>query len=308
MESWQGLVPYGKHVPTGEAGETLFLYHREVPGGSPILMLHGLGDDADTWRHFIPPLANQFSIVAPDLPGFGRSRARKGVRNIAGLAAHLLDLMTQLGYPYFHVFGSSLGAAVAQWMALTVPSRVASLVLLDGYLRYRSGKVRLKTRLYLLPGIGEWLYTWSRRDSGEAFDLLKPYYSDLDGMPVEDLVFIKRRLQERQAASTAQRGPYLRLLRGSARWLARERSWIHARLEGLSVPVLVLWGADDRIVAQEGARDLVKRVPNGRLVDVEGAGHLPQQEQPAACLEIIRAFFSEMDYPSGFTGEDNSGK
>jgi pimeloyl-ACP methyl ester carboxylesterase len=67
------LVPYAHRARVGD--DEFFFYRSGRADAPPLLLLHGMGDDADTWRHLFLPLSRFFRVIAPDLPGFGRSPA-----------------------------------------------------------------------------------------------------------------------------------------------------------------------------------------------------------------------------------------
>jgi haloacetate dehalogenase len=104
--------------------------------GPAVLLLHGYPQTHLIWRHLAPGLARRFSIVAPDLKGYGDSDAPPPAPDSANyskraVAAELLALMRALGHERFAVVGHDRGARVAYRMALDHPERVARLVVLD---------------------------------------------------------------------------------------------------------------------------------------------------------------------------------
>jgi pimeloyl-ACP methyl ester carboxylesterase len=139
MERWPAIAPLGGLVDAGLATGRLFAYDSargaepSATGGAlpPILLVHGLGDEADSWRHFIPLLAPRARVIAPDLPGFGRSesRARVGVSACVRAILGLLDA-SSIGRAVF--VGSSLGAVISEIVAFRAPERCAALALVDG--------------------------------------------------------------------------------------------------------------------------------------------------------------------------------
>jgi haloacetate dehalogenase len=109
---------------------------RRAGSGPPVLLLHGYPETNLAWRKVAPDLANDFTIVAADLPGYGDSTLSEGMlgdgrvtKRAMGLA--LADVMAALGYERFAVVGHDRGARVAYRMALDRPERVSALVMLD---------------------------------------------------------------------------------------------------------------------------------------------------------------------------------
>lgn len=73
MQPWPGLQPYARQVNLSKSGLSLYVYDAGPAGAGPMLLIHGLADEADTWRHLIDPLSTHHRVLAPDLPGYGRS-------------------------------------------------------------------------------------------------------------------------------------------------------------------------------------------------------------------------------------------
>jgi 3-oxoadipate enol-lactonase len=127
--------------------------------GPPLLLLHGLGGSHDDWRKQVPVFARRYSVIAPDLRGFGDSE-RQEPFTVQQHARDVAGLLDALGIARAHVVGLSMGGAVAMELALSEPGRVAGLVLantapgfeLRGWQRRYMGFSRLL--LALLFGVG----------------------------------------------------------------------------------------------------------------------------------------------------------
>jgi pimeloyl-ACP methyl ester carboxylesterase len=176
---------------------------------------------------------------------------------------------------------------LCQEIVLTRPERATGLVLLDGTLVATGQALNLQLLLFMIPGVGEWLYNRLRRDPLEAYDTLRPYYADLDGLAQADRDFLFQRVNER-VWSDKQRRAYFSVLRRLALWVTRQQKSLPERLGRCQTPTLVIWGEADRIVSESAAERLVELQATARLVTIAGAGHLPHQEKPAAVLEAIR--------------------
>ena len=300
MEPWPALAPFNG-VLTLPGGLQLFLYDTgsQETGSQqtgdqeilPLLLLHGLGDEADSWRHIVEPLSQQFRVLAPDLPGFGRSDKPRRPYSIPFLRDTILALLDALSIERAIIAGSSLGAVLAQVIALQQPERVSRLILLDGSLVIVKQSLGLRGLLFLVPGLGELLYNNLRRNPDRAYATLQPYYAHLDAMPAADRRFLYRRVNQR-VWSSGQRRAYLSTLRQVARWTVREqRDWAQ-RLPQLAAPTLVIWGEQDQIMPVENAHALLQIKPSATLVVVPGVGHLPHQERPQAVLQAIDSFHS----------------
>jgi haloacetate dehalogenase len=100
--------------------------------GPPLLLLHGYPQTHLAWHRIVPDLAKRFTIVAPDLPGYGDSSApRDGDYSKRAMAAAQVDLMAALGFGRFAVAGHDRGGRVAYRLALDHPDRISQLAVLD---------------------------------------------------------------------------------------------------------------------------------------------------------------------------------
>jgi len=291
MQPWPGLGQYARQIDLPESRCTLHLYDTGPASRGPLLLLHGLADEADTWRHLVPPLSAHHRVLAPDLPGFGRSDKSKRAYTAAFFQETMLELLDALEIERATLVGHSLGAMIAQSIALAHSERVERLVLIGGSLvaaPRRSGgqKLDLGTLLFLIPGLGEWLYTRLRTDPQAAYETLRPYYGDLDRLPEVDRVFLLQRVNER-VWSDGQRRAFFSTVRHLARWLPAQQKSLPARLAECKVPTTAVWGELDRMNSVEGGRRLVELQPGARLEVVPGAGHNVHQEKPEAVLAVI---------------------
>lgn len=288
MQPWPALAPYGRTVRLRGGGLQIFLYEAGADEQPALLLIHGLGDEADTWRHVIAPLAERYHVLAPDLPGFGRSEKPNRAFTLAFLRDALIDLWETLGLSDVALMGSSLGGALAQSVALERPDRVTRLILIGGSFTARSQQLNPTILQMALPFLGERLYNSFRRDPQAAYDSLRPYYADLDSMPKADRSFLYQRVNER-VWSDGQRRAYLSILRHLVWSFPLRQRAVEAQLARLSVPTLAVWGEHDHINSIESGRALIAIQPTARLVVVPGAGHLAHQEKPMEFLALIEA-------------------
>jgi pimeloyl-ACP methyl ester carboxylesterase len=291
MSPWPGQERYARTVHLPKNKLALHVYDAGAGPAAPMLLIHGLGDEADTWRHLIMPLSADRRIVALDLPGFGRSDKPKQPYTLSFFQDVVIELLDALSIQRAILVGHSLGAIIAHWTALNHPERLKRVILVDGSLVVRSQKTDTATLLFLIPGLGEWLYTRLRRDPQAAYQTLASYYERLDELPPADRDFLFQRVNER-VWSDGQRRAFFATFRHLARWLPGQQRDVAARLSTLDVPTLVIWGEADRINSIENGRALAKLQPTTHLAVVPGAGHNAHQENPAAVLRAIQAWMA----------------
>ncbi len=273
------LEPYSRNL------DGVFYFDSEPVSTKPsVVLVHGNGDEADTWRHIFMPLAKSFRVLALDLPGFGRSRVFES-GNLEDLTAGLSGLIESLKLLNVHLVGSSLGAVICAMFASQNPDRVASLALVGGA-SLDSGELEANPGIksLLKPGVGEVYYNGLRTlGQDAAFATLEPYYAKLQALPKTDLEFLRERVWARVWSDT-QRDAFL----GALRSLFNESPATTSGLEHL--PLQLIWGAHDHIVPIQAAEQMQKSLPQAKLEVIENAGHLPHQEQPEAFLKILEPF------------------
>ena len=287
MQPYPGLERWSRTVTLPRSGIRLFLFDTGSGDQTPVVLLHGLGDEADTWRHVLPGIAGQRRVIAPDLPGFGRSDQGKHKYTIPFFADTVLELVDTLSQQKVIVVGHSTGALIAQEFALRNPGWVERLILIGGSLVSGETKLDRSLLFFLLPGLGEWTYNRLRKDPQAAYRSLEPYYSRLDDLPQAERDFLYQRVNERVWSSGQRRG-FLSTLRGMAAWLPSQQKGLPHRLRDFHVPTTVIWGENDRIVPVQNARALTEMLPDALPVIVPGAGHNVHQEQPDAVIAAIK--------------------
>src|SRR5439155_425896 len=123
--------------------------------GPAVVLVHGLGGFAESWRHNVPSLAARATVYAVDLPGFGRSGKPSAGYSLAYFTRALYAFLDAVGVTQVSLVGHSLGAAVAVTYALTHPARVERLALLSGCVPGFGWRPGWRARLMTTPGVGE---------------------------------------------------------------------------------------------------------------------------------------------------------
>jgi pimeloyl-ACP methyl ester carboxylesterase len=277
-----GFKPHPNLEPYLRTLEGLTYFSAGDARASTVLLIHGNGDEADSWRHVFTPLSAQHRVIALDLPGFGRSvpTGDGGIANLASSVRHFLEL---LNVNAAHLVGSSLGAVVAARVAANAPQLTRSLTIIGGSSPSFGGlKVNPALQPLLEVGTGEAYYTDLRQLGRDAaFDSLRPYYVALDALPANDLEFLRQRVWAR-VWSDSQRTAFFAGLRS----LFTDT----AALELPVIPTQLIWGAMDAIVPISHAHKLQRQLPHATLEIIAGSGHLPQQEQPLELTRVLENF------------------
>lgn len=288
MQSFPGLEGWSRQVQLPVSGINLHLYDTGGDLKTPVILLHGLGDEADTWRHVLPFIHTSYRAIAPDLPGFGRSEKLKRKYTIPFFVDTVIELLDALSISRVVLAGHSTGAIIAQAVAMKQPERVEKLILISGSLVSKENRFNPGLLFFLAPGLGEWLYKSLRKNPEAAYRTLEPYYNRLEDLPQVDREFLYQRVNER-VWSDGQRRGFLSTLRSLAFWISSQQKDLPARLSRSKIPTTVIWGENDQINPVANAHALVEMLPSARLVIVDGGGHNIQQERAGVVVEEINS-------------------
>jgi pimeloyl-ACP methyl ester carboxylesterase len=286
MQPWPDLVPFVKNITLEKMRLEIFIYQAGEINNPPIIMIHGLGDEADTWRYVIGPLSQNYHVIALDLPGFGRSAKPKRDYTPKFLIDTILEVMSLMDIDQAILMGSSLGAMLSHAIAIKHPEKALGLILVGGTLLQNQSMKDKSLRLMSIPFVGEWLYTRLRKDPHAAFQSLANVYHRLDGLPQKDHDFLFTRVN-RRVWSDDQRRAYFSTLRNLTPWIRTIQDQLPTMLSALNVPTLIIRGEFDTLFPSENARGVAQVQPSTTLITLEKSGHLPHQENPIKFLNAV---------------------
>jgi pimeloyl-ACP methyl ester carboxylesterase len=237
--------------------------------GRPILALHGF-DTIDPAAPFLDLLGRHGEIVAPSSPGFGQSPRPKDFDTVYDLVHLYLAALDALPGDKVTLLGFSFGGWLAAEVAVACSHRLDKLVLVD--------PLGIKISDRETPDILD-IFNKSpdevRRCSWYDPDRFAP---DFNAMSDEALVVHAR---NREALCVYAWRPYMYNPQ-LPRWLAR-----------IAVPTLLVWGANDQVVAPDYGRTYSRLIAGSQFAVIERAGHHPEIEQPEAFVERVAAFLKE---------------
>jgi pimeloyl-ACP methyl ester carboxylesterase len=144
-----------------------------------------------------------------------------------------------------------------------------------------------------LPFAGKKWYRAFRSDHEGAWKSLFPYYADINSLPAEDREFLRGRVVDR-VTSPAQERSYFSTLRSMLGVWHFMSGGMEKRAASWPGNISLIWGAEDRIVPKAQGEYFQSVRKDAVLHVIPGAGHLPHQEQPEACADIIRGFLRDL--------------
>jgi pimeloyl-ACP methyl ester carboxylesterase len=246
---------------------------------APIVLLHGTADSLHTWNGWAAQLRGQRRVIRFDLPGFGLTGPdAQADYSIDAYVRFVAAVMDQLQLPAVVLGGNSLGGEIAWRFALAMPQRVHRLILVDsaGY-PPAPREVPLAFTVARMPMLAPVLEQLLPR--GLVLASLRSVYGDPSRVTPE--------LVERYYDMTLRAGNR-RALAQRLQAMAGDDS--SAQIPALTVPTLIMWGAQDRLIPVEAAVRFSRDIAGARLVVLDGLGHLPQQEDPLRTVLEVQRF------------------
>jgi pimeloyl-ACP methyl ester carboxylesterase len=254
--------------------------------GPLIVLIHGITSRSDVWLEVMDRLAERYTVVAPDLVGHGRSAKPRGDYSLGAYASGGRDLLGVLGFERGTVVGHSLGGGIALQFAYQFPEYCERLALIS------SGglgkEVNPLLRAAALPGAELVLPLIARDWAIQAGSAVAAFFERFGFKTGPDLAEAARgyaSLADRDA-----RQAFLHTLRAvidlnGQRVSATDRLYLAER-----IPTLLVWGTDDPIIPVEHGRRAHLQIPGSRLVEIPGAGHWPQLDDPTGVANSLRSF------------------
>lgn len=271
--------------------------YRRAGEGPVLLLLHGIAGSSRTWVPAMELLRRDYTVLAPDFLGHGKSAKPLGDYSLGNHAAGMRDFLHILGIERVTVVGQSFGGGVAMQFAYQFPERCERLVLVDagGLGREVSWMLRLLTlpaAEYVLPLI----FSVPLRNVGES----------VIGFLRERGIRHARAAEMWQSFSSltepANRQAFVRTMRAVIDPSGQSVSAMDRLYLAANMPTLIVWGDRDRIIPPIHAYKAHEAIPNSRLAMMEGVGHFPQVEEPFRFVEILVDFLRTTQ-PSSFEPE-----
>ena len=248
--------------------------------GPGLLLLHGTGSSLQSWAACLPQLAEQFSLVIPDLPGHGGTAAFADRQaSLPRMAAALGDFLKVLDWQPTLVAGHSAGAAVMVQMCLERLIQPRGLLAVNGALQPLQGLAGVVApALARIASRSKWLPGWVSRHAGQPRALGHLIASTGSEIGPEGVAHYGELLKQ-----PAHIRGVLDMLAG---WRLED---LQARLPELHVPLWLAAGLADRTVAPVQSLELARRLPCASFHPLEGLGHLAHEEAPERVNALLLA-------------------
>lgn len=240
----------------------LKIHYKIVGQGPTILILHGWGSKSDRWVRVAELLSqNNFSVVVPDLPGFGKSAAPPVPWGTEDYCNFIEQFIQKIGLQSFYLLGHSFGGGLAAVYAAAAPRRVKKLLL------FASAIVRRKTI------------------KKKVFEIISKVFKIFSFIPLYPLFrkavykYIIRR-SDYPYTSGSMKETYWKVIRHD----------LSSDLSSIQAPTLIIWGDKDDVIPVADAYLIQEKIKNSQVMIISGGDHDIEQHMPASLAENIREF------------------
>lgn len=275
-------------IPAVAQADDVPMSYLERPGDGPVVMLvHGFSANKDTWLRFAAELPADYRIIAPDLAGHGDTPApANGDYTLTRQAQRLHALAAHLGLQQFHILGSSMGGAISAIYASQYPQQIASLTLMNAAgvdapnpSEYMQALEQGRNPL-IATDKDSFDYRWD-------FIMSRPPLLPWPLRPA-----LVRQTIERRAINEAIFAGML-----ATREQLAAANFDQQLTANVTMPVLIIWGAEDRVLDVSAVDAFKQRLPQAETEIYEGIGHLPMFENPQESAGRYQRFINAVGQP-----------
>ena len=259
-----GMLLIGIREETCNLGGVSMHYYCAGRRGTPIILIHGLGNSAEIWARLMPLLSKEYLVYAPDMPGFGKTPLAPEGTNVATHVLYLERFLEALGYPRVTLVGNSLGGWIATRFAVEHPERVERLYLLNSA-GLRRENMRSPVANDRTAAQRSLEHTW-------GFSFPTPRF-------ILDAV-----------VRNSQTPAYAGFINGYD-----PREELDTVLAQVKAPTTIIWGANDSLLPIICAHDFQRGIPGSELVLLPRVGHMPQIQAPTQIARLILRGISTTD-------------
>jgi pimeloyl-ACP methyl ester carboxylesterase len=253
----------------------------------PLVLIHGTGASLHTWEGWIQALKADHRIITLDLPAYGLTGPNQTGNYSMKYYTQFLDaFLNKLNVSKFILGGNSLGGSITWQYALVFPTKVAKMILVDaGGYPMQSKSVPIAFRLAAIPILSAILKNVTPRSIAEN-SLKNVYVNDEKVTPA---------LVDRYLELTLREGNRKAFIDRIKMHDFGEKDINYLKINTLSIPTLVLWGAQDGLIPISVAEHFHTDLPHDTLVILENLGHTPMEEEPKKTVNVVKEFLSKKE-------------
>jgi pimeloyl-ACP methyl ester carboxylesterase len=273
--------------------------YRTAGSGPVILLVHGVAGTSEQWADVAPVLAEEFTVLAPDLLGHGQSAKPQGDYSLGAYAVSLRDLLVVLGHRRATIVGHSLGGGVAMQFAYEYPVFAERMVVVSSGGLGR--EVHPLLRAATLPGAELMLPLLAHQrvlGAGGAVGQILARLGLRAGPDIAEMARGYASLSDAEA-----RAAFLHTVRAVIDYTGQRVSAADRLYLASLLPTLIVWGRRDPLIPAAHGEFAHGQMPGSRLEIFEEAGHFPHLDDPIRFAALLRDFLEETE-PAEFEFND----
>ena len=262
-------------MPVADRGHTQ-IFWEEQGSGEPLLLVMGLGWPRQMWARHLPALAERFRVITFDNRGVGQTVTTLPRWTLSDMADDALAVLEAAGVTQAHVYGASMGGAIAQVLTIEHPERVGALIL--GCTATRAARRHVPVWpviRHVLPALPA-----GRQARMEALARALLYGPATDTALIAEDLRLLDSLRRPAEGIRAQRRAVL------------DYEDSRLRLGSVRSPTLIIHGSDDRVVPLRYGEELARLIPDANLVVLPGAGHMYLTDATQAANSAVLSFLA----------------
>lgn len=267
------------------------LAYKRAGSGPAILLIHGMAGSASTWSAVFDRLAAHFTVLAPDLPGHGKSEKPRGDYSLGAFAGVLRDFLLAMDVERATLVGQSLGGGVAMQLAYQHPEVCERLVLVNsGGL---GDDVMPILRALTLPGAGLVVPIFAQRRIRSVIEGATRAIEKVGLRPSPEVVEMWKAYTSLIDPDT--RTAFLATLRSVVDHRGQRVSAMNRLYLAADVPTLIIWGDQDHVIPVRHAHESHDAIPHSELEIFEGSGHFPHCDDPERFAASVKRFMDSTE-------------
>ncbi|MDP9139886.1 MAG: alpha/beta hydrolase [Pseudomonadota bacterium] len=267
---------YGLHKEVIDVGNSRMMSYQGGPADAPeaIVMIHGFSADKDVWMRFARHFTDRYRVLIIDLPGHGETPFDSALHyDAASQALRVVRAMEALGIQRAHIVGNSMGGFITARIALDHPERTRSATLIDAS-GVHSSEPSDMDRMLAAGG----------RNPFQIANIAE--FDEFYAMTMAKAPWVPRMTLDYMAQRyISQREQLARIFHDSA-----NGGFLDGNLGEIHVPVLVIWGAKDRLVHVSAARRWATGIVGAETIIYPDLGHMPMVEDPERSANDVLDF------------------
>jgi len=255
-----------------QVNENKIRYLESGSSENTLVLIHGLGASAERWDHVMPLFEKHFRVVIPDLIGFGYSDKPLADYTLEFFSNFLDDFLTSAKIQRPVIIGSSLGGQISAEYTAEHPQNVKKLILVSP-----SGMMKQST-----PALDAYIMAALYPNEHSA----KNAFEIMDGSGKKIPLEIIKGFVSRMKLPNAKFA-FMSTLLG-----LKNCEVITKKLENISSPTLIIWGADDPVIPITFAKEFVSSIDNCEFYEMNKCGHTPYVQEPKLFASQVLKFLN----------------